>query len=100
MIVPSNTSMAKCHLYALSNIILILKKYSYLLLCKVKRKKIPINWFLFMKKRYKKHPHNIYLRVVSIPSLHARKTQRQTLPTIQTDHSTVVTFIIVLKAAW
>lgn len=41
-----------------------------------------------------------YLRTVSIPSLHARKMQRQTLATIQTDHSTVVTFITVLKAVW
>lgn len=74
MIVFLNISMVKCYLYVFLNIIFILKKYFYFLLCKVKRKKIFINWFLFMKKRYKKYLYNIYLRVVFSFFLYVRKT--------------------------
>lgn len=41
--VLSNTSMAKCHLCASLNAILIFKKY--FLLRKIKRKKTPINLY-------------------------------------------------------
>lgn len=61
MMVLSNTSVVKCPLHALSNVILISKKYSYFLVCKVKGKKTPINHYKLVLIQEKKDTRNIHV---------------------------------------